>query len=335
MASQTESDPHHGRTGALVWIRRHAQLRTVVPALVGLGLVAYVVNIASTPKSGAEFWSVVRGTWWIILLLTIPYLVTRAFVWWGLLKQLGLDIPWRPLAVAFAGGEMTKMLPAGIYAENYLLTRLEHFRSRGTVRSSMATTATLGLESLVAVPVLLVLGIPGFPWLRLTILALVGAWLLFIAFTWAAVRFGRRHLDAGSPGWLRQGFELADDFLKAGRSLIAWRTLALAAPTAAYLLIYAVDIFSIMRSAGVDTVSFADAIAVYAFVVLTVILIPIPTEIGLTEFSGLSALEAFGIPQASAAVVILSLRALATGMTMLAAGLVILALRSQLTHPDT
>ncbi len=330
MAAGTETAQHSWPRSVLHWLWQH--LTVVLAMLVAGGLLAYVINIAATPKSGGQFLAVLRDTWWIVLLLTIPYFVIRLFVWRHLLLELKLRVPWRPLIASFAAGEATKVFPAGVYVENALLARLEDFRTDGTVRSTAATTGTLGLESLVAVPVLLVFGLPGYSWLRWAIVAVVGAWIALLLLLWLLIRFGEQHIPQNAPGWIRRGLEIADKFFKIGASLVTWRSLAAVVPTAMYLFLYAVALQAIVHAAGFKQFDYLDASAVYAFIVLTVILIPIPTEIGLTEFGGYAALLAYNVPGPTAAVVMLSMRALFTGMTIGLSVVVMLLLRSELSE---
>jgi uncharacterized membrane protein YbhN (UPF0104 family) len=64
--------------------------------------------------------------------------------------------------------------------------------------------------------------------------------------------------------------------------------------------------------------------------VLVVVLIPIPTEIGVAEIGALGALESFGVPHHRAALVALALRLLTTGATIVVAGSMFLALRGEI-----
>src|SRR5438874_7005471 len=148
----------------------------LLPVVIALGLLAYVSYLAAAPHSGAQLWSIVRQTWLLVVILIVLYLAARLLVWYTLLGQLGIAVPWRQLTVAYAAGEITKSLPAGVYLQNYLLGRLSHLGRLSLVRSTMATTAMLGLESLLAVPVALLIGLPGAPWVRQTVLGIVLAW---------------------------------------------------------------------------------------------------------------------------------------------------------------
>lgn len=329
---EATSQTQQARARPRGWVRHLANPRVVLPFAVGIGLLAYVISLATAPQSGAQLWQIVQRTWWIVLLLVVPYLALRALVWHELLEQLGIAVPWRPLLVAFAGGEITKSLPAGVYVQNYLIARLEHFGQVATARSTMASTAMLGLEAALAVPVALLLGWPGAAWVRWTLLGIVVAWVVIVVLAWLLVNFGVHHLPARTPDWVRSVTRFIEKFLEAGGELLAWRTARSLVPTAAYMFIYAVDLYVIVRALGIPGISLLDAVGIYAFVVLTVILVPIPTEIGLTEFTGLMALIAYGIPQPTAAIVILGLRALATGMTIIVSGALLILLRRELSR---
>lgn len=316
------------------WIRRHARVRVILTLAVAIGLTAYVISIAVAPKSAGQIWRIIQGTWWLVLVLIFPYLAIRAFVWRQLLQDLDIEIPWRPLLASFSAGEITKSLPAGIYVENYLLAKVAHFRAHAAARSSMATTAMLGLESIVAVPVLLIAQIPGRLWIRWAMLGIIGVWVAVLAAAWLLVRYRARTIAENSPDWQQRGIRFAKAFLEAGSDLISWRTAALVLPTALYMLIYVTDLDAILVAVDVKRLKFVDVMSVYAFVVLVVILIPIPTELGLTDLSGLSALIAFGVPSATAAIVMLGLRALVTGLTIAVAGLMLFLLRSELSNAE-
>jgi uncharacterized membrane protein YbhN (UPF0104 family) len=317
-------------------LRGLLNLRVLAPAAVGLGLIAYVADVAAAPQGAAQLWQIVRSTWWLVLLLIFPYLALRALIWRRLLGQLGMTIPWRPLLVAFAGGEITKELPGGVYVQNYLLARLEHFRTARTARATMATTAVLGLEAALAVPAALILGWPGqHAWVRWTLLGVVVAWIVCLVLAWLLVRFGARHLSERTPDWIRQVTRFLESFLEAGGEFVSWRTVWNLVPTALYLLVYVIYLYAIAHTLGVHGLHFLDAVAIYSFVVLSVILIPVPTAIGPAEFTGMLAFESYGIPGSTAAILMLSLRLLATGATIVVASGLLLLLRQQLSAGAT
>jgi uncharacterized membrane protein YbhN (UPF0104 family) len=300
-----------------------------VPVVVGISLLAYIISVATAPQSGAQLWQIVQRTWWIILLLIVPYLALRALVWHELLEQLGIDVPWRPTLAALAGGEIAKTVPGGVYVQNYLLARLAHFGELPIVRSSTATTAALGLESLLALPVALLIGIPNTPWLPWTLIGVVVTWLALLVLLWLLVHTWEVHLAPGTPQWLRHGLRIGAEFLDAAKDLCTWRTVRALVPTAIYMLVYVADLHLIAGAVGIRTINFFQTMSIYAIVVLTVILIPIPTKLGTTELTGLTAFVAYGIPSSTAAIVMLGLRLMASGATILLAALLLLFLRRE------
>lgn len=313
------------------WLRGKLNLRVIIPLVIGVGLIAYVADVAFAPHSAGQLWLIIRSTWWLVLALIFPYLFFRAIIWHRLLIQLGIAIHWRAMLVAFAGGEITKELPAGVYVQNYLLAKLEHLKPARTARATMATTAMLGLEASLAVPTALVLGWPGqHAWVRWTLLGVVVAWIIVLFLAWLLVRFGERHETSRSPQWLRTVTDFTESFLKAGAEFVRWETLWNLLPTALYLLVYVVDLYAIARALGIHNFSFVAAMAIYAFVILSVILIPVPTAVGPAEFTGMLAFESYGIPASTAAILMLGLRVLASGATIVVSAALLFLLRQQL-----
>lgn len=315
------------RVGA--WAREHANLQTILPVIVALGMLAYVASVAAAPRSATELWTVFQQTWVIVLVLTFPYLAARAMVWYRLMTQLGIRVPIRQAAVSFAGGEVTKSLPGGVYVQNYILGRLGHFERHSLIRSSMATTATLGLESCVALPIAVIVGVPGESWVRWVLVGVVAMWVAALV---VAHLFVHRwtYNSRPRPGRLGQGAAIAEEFFQAGGELLSVPTILDLIPTALYMFVYVIDLYVILRALGIHNVSLLDTMGIYSVIVLAVILVPIPTEIGITEFTGLGILLTYGIPQSTAAVAVLSLRILATGLNILIAGLLLFLLRGEL-----
>lgn len=314
------------------WLRWATDFRVVIPAIITLGLLAYVSTLAVAPASGGQIWRIMKDTWWIVLLLTLPYIGARAFLWWELLDQLSITVPWRPLLLALAGGEIGKTVPGGIYVENYLLARLGHFHEVSVVRSTVATTATLALESAIALPVALAVGIPHAPWLFWTLVGIVGGWLAAMAVVWFVVRYWALHLLDRMPRWLRHAGLIAEELIEGAADLLTWRTLRSVVPAAVYMLVYVADLYLIARAVGVHRVSFFDVMGIYAIVVLIVILVPVPTKLGTTEYTGLTAFVAYSIPRATAAIIMLGLRIMTTGMTILVAAILIFLLRGEFSR---
>ena len=297
------------------WLRARLTTRRILEGTLVLGLLAYVVDVAGASSSLAAIWAIFRQSWWVFLVLSVLYLAARALAWYLLHAGLGIRVPFRSFLAAFAAGQAAQALPGGDFAANYLLARLERLDERATVRSVFATMLRGGLETAVALPLVLLVGIPGRPWafrvfgsaaLAWVVLSILAALVLDRWSVGIQVRlpaFG--HLHA-----------MLHEFLGAGRDLLRVKTLLVLLPTAIYLAIYAVELWVVIRALHVGNVSLLSATAAYAFVILVVILNPLPVEVGVTEVAGLGTLVAFGIPHATAAVVMLSFRVFATGFVV-------------------
>lgn len=192
----------------------------------------------------------------------------------------------------------------------------------------------LGLETMVALPIALTVGLPHQAWFFWTVIGMVCGWMALLLLAWFVVARWTPAHEGMLPESLRQFRDLAEEFLRAGLELFAFRTLRLLVPVAAYMLCYVIELYAIITAVGIHGITFVDTAGIYAAVVLAVILIPIPTEIGLTEFAGLGALVAFGAVHSTAAIVMLSLRILATGMTTVAAVVILLSLRSSVERAE-
>jgi uncharacterized membrane protein YbhN (UPF0104 family) len=160
-------------------------------------------------------------------------------------------------------------------------------------------------------------------------------WIAVLILAWLLVHYRETHMSPHAAAWRRRVVLVAEEFLAAGGELVALRTAKALVPTALYMLLYTIALYAILQAAGVHGVG--ATLGMYAILVLAVILVPIPTEIGLTEITGLGALLAYGVPSATAAIVMLSFRILTTGATLLVAGGLLVLLRHELesTGSDT
>jgi len=305
----------------------HLNPTVIISTVVAAALIAYIVSLAAQRNSWPVLWSVLQQTWLLILGLTIPYLAFRAVAWRMLLDEIGIALSWLQLLVPFSAGEMTKNLPGGIYLENYLLGKVKGGGRTLMVRSSAATTATLGLEAMLAMPVALVVRIPGAQWVFWTLVAVSAAWIMFLAAVWFGVGYWDRHWRGKGPHWLTATLDSTRAFLAAGLTLVTPRTLLALLPTACYMILYAIALYAIVLAIGVHSVGFVQTMGVYALMILGGILDIVPSDIGVADLAGLETFRAYGVASSDAAVIILSFRILATGINSLVAGGIFLVSR--------
>jgi len=318
------------RQGLKAVLARLLNLRVIVSVVFGLGLLAAVLALGNPGRA----WQLMMHTGWptvaAVALLTIPYLAARFLVWRQLLADEGVALSWRPIVAAFAAGEFSKSLPGGIYIEDYLLGRC----GVGIATSLVATTAVSALETLVAVPVVLGFGVPGWGWLLPTLAGVLAVYAVGLGALWWVANPGGADVRVHLPRPFMALVRAARPFLAAARPLLVLRTLrANAVPVVLALAIVAVDVWLLGRAVGIPNFSLREAAVVYGFSTLVLVLTPVPTDLGTTEASGAGVLVAFGAARPQALATLLLLRLLLTGATMLITGPLLLALSGQLTPP--
>jgi uncharacterized membrane protein YbhN (UPF0104 family) len=335
--------PRHGRVAPRAsvwqWLRRQGfkavlarllNLRVILSVVLGLGMLAALLALGNPARA----WQLMMQTGWQtvvgVVLLTIPYLAARLLVWRQLLAEEGVALTWRPIMAAFAAGEFSKSLPGGIYIEDYLLGRC----GVRIAPSLIATTAVSGLETLMAVPVVLGFGVPGWGWLLPTIAGVLAVYVVGLSALWWAANPGGADVRVHRPHPVLALMRGVCSFLAAARPLLVLRTVrATLVPVVLELTLVAVDVWLLGRAVGIPGISFREAAVVYGFSTLVLVLIPVPTDLGTTEASGAGALLAFGATRPQAVATLLLLRILLTGATMLLTGPLVLALSRQLRPP--
>jgi len=319
------------RQGIKAVLARVLNLRIIISVVFGLGLLAAVLALGNPARA----WQLITQTGWqtvvVVVLLTIPYLAARFLVWRQLLAEEGVELTWRPILAAFAAGELSKSLPGGIYIEDYLLGRCGVAIST----SIIATTAVSALETMVAVPVVIGFGVPGWSWLIPTVAGVLTFYVVVLSAIWWVANPGGEDVRVHLPGPLMAVVRGARSFLGSTRPLFAVRTLRdNLVPVVLSLVIVAVDVWLLGRAVGIPGFSFREAAVVYGFSTLVLVLTPVPTDLGTTEASGAGALLAFGATRPQAVATLLLLRILLTGATMLITGPLLLAMSRQLIPPD-
>lgn len=314
-------------------MRKLLRPRIVIPAVLGAGMVVALFTLADVRK----VLDVILGFRHSYLLyffgLMVVYEIVRCTQWHYLLRSLGIRAPLRSQVFAFAVGEITKSLPIGNYFQNYMLRQ-----SQGTNfgLSSVATSLILLTEVVVSLLGVELLGLNGWNgWLRPTILfgiavaLLVGAlatWLFHQSRTSA-----RRRIWAVRHPALRRIVEELDHYRHGIGTIARPRVLSIQGLLSAmYLSAAAVGLYVLAKGAGASDISVGEAMAVYFFSLAIGLIIPIPVDIGLIEFSGIGAFLAIGVGRDIAIGVMLLNRILSLTAATLIAILVMLCLPGEL-----
>lgn len=318
---------------ALHWLGRGANLRIVVAGLVALALFGYVVDIASHGDLAGGLGEAVWRIGWVTVLLAIPYFALRTLTWHLLLEQVGVRAPVRQTIAAFSAGELTKSLPGGIYLETYVLARLERLAERDIVGAAVATTGVDVMVGTVSFLTAMAIGLPGRGWFRWLLISVAGAWIVLFAVVWVVIRWWRPHERPAAAGWVRAVGRIGGEAIDAASRLVRPEAVRPLAATAASLLAYAVVLWLILGAVGIGDIGFGAAVGVVTITSLANDLLPIPTELGLTEITGVGVLGAYGISAPEAAIVMLGYRVLTTGPLTLVIGSTLLWLRLTSRRP--
>lgn len=260
--------------------------------------------------------------------LMILYLVVKGYVWFQLVRRAGIDSHWRDVSFAYLGGELTKSLPGGIYFQNYLLQRLSGHKVAEGVATS---TVVLGMEAAVTMVILLVLGVPGWPWLRPLMVGISALWVLLLLALWKSGLVGRlkpwaheRH--PGIEAVLDQATYFYHGLLRIWHPRL-WFELVLL--SGAYILSACAQLFLIGQALHVRP-SFAESCSAYAFSMILPLMVPIPVQIGFSELTGTGALTAMGLPRGAAIALMFAMRIWNNGLVYPLALPVMLAMPAEL-----
>ncbi len=254
------------------------------------------------------------------------YLVFKGLQFYFFLRDIGLQPGWRDLTLAYAVGELTLALPMGIYAQNYVLLRLEGSQPS---RSAAATTVMLLLEIAILFLTLAAVGVKGWPWVQpLAIASFFGlAGFVALVTRWNQLRRiiakTLQHLKLSPRPYLH--FVSSLDLLTGGHSLLrhGWLSvLYLAALFAAF--------DAVAHGVGAP-LTMHQSVSIYAFSLSAALLFgSLTTQVGLTEVAGMGAAHALGFDYTQGLAMLLGFRLVWTACIWLICLPVVIALKSQL-----
>ncbi len=308
------------------------QPKILIPVLLSAALLAFVLTVSDAAAVMGQIRGIPLPVMALSLALAILYLALKGFLWHYLMGVIHISIGWKQLALAFVVGEMAVSLPAGIYAQNYLLRRIA---GADFSRSSAATSALLVGEAAISMVVLAIFGIPGWDWLRPAVAGLFAAAAVVVA-----VLFRVRPVQKLADRLLRFGplRTVGPEFLEmfdAARLFFSIRVALRSVPTIALYLVALVTAFHLVaHGVGVATLTFVQAVTVYLFALVVVLISPISSHLGVVEAGGLGAMHAWGYSSTQGIAALLGFRLVWTGAVWLVCTPVVVLLRKQLTEAD-
>ena len=288
---------------------------------------ALLLSFADVRKVALAFQRFPPGLVPVIFGLVLVREGIRVVEWHYLLRGLGMRPRWRHSLLTLVGGDAGQILPAGVYFQNYLLGQTE---GASFAASLPATLGMQLMEGAVALLALCFIGVPGWGWLRpvsAVVLAGYATFLILISRRSVAQWLENRAPDRRWTGWLLAQFA---HFLQGLEGLMAPVVMLRAAVfTAAYLAVTVAAFYVTIKAYGLPGLGPVQAAAIYCFVLALVILVPLPSDLGVSEGSGVGILLAFGVPLAQGLTIMLINRLSMLLFTEIIAGGVLFALRRE------
>jgi hypothetical protein len=301
-----------------------------VPILLTAALIAVLAQVPHIANVFHRWHALTPALIGLLLLLALTYFVLKGWQFGRLLKAAELATDWRAQWAAFAVGEMTLILPLGMYAQNYVLLKS---RGQGFAKSAAVTTLMHALEITVLAAALAVIPVHSWPQMHDVLWSGIG---LCFVLSVLLIRFHplRRIAMqlAHHEGWVGRFARRGHDFLKEWRMIGRPHVLLYnVGITAAYLLALAVAFQHVGGAFGEQHVGLLQAIAIYAFGLLVAMMFGgLVSQLGTVELSGAAMASAMGFQLHNAIVMLIWFRLLWTVDIWLIAGSTLVALRREL-----
>jgi uncharacterized membrane protein YbhN (UPF0104 family) len=307
----------------MTFLKQLLRPRVFIPLVLTVALLAFLLSFSNISVVGAAIGRIPAGTMALSFGLALTYLGLKFIQYRLFLRALQIDVTMGQLALAFAIGEIALVLPGGEYLQSYMLRAVG---KADFFRSSAAAIAIVALEAGLALVTLLVLGIPAFAWLRPVVLAV----LVLAALLWlAATRIGPMKKLAANLMERAQARRVGRELAKIPKGIKDLLTPRVMAPGAVLAISYFVPLllafFLIGRGVGLTGFTFGQAVTVYLFALVAKLAIPISSQLGVIEATGVGAMTAWGYDFNQAVAVLLGFRLLWTLSIWIVSGVVILS----------
>lgn len=309
--------------GQKVRARGKDRLRALLnpKVLIGTVLGAIVLATLLSLSDIQTVWQIIQGFPPIFIPVLFAMIIGREILrsgqWRIFLNAIGIHATRREAFLTLAGGDAAQILPAGLYFQDLLISR----ELNTTVSAPLAaTTLMIWMEVTMSMLALAVLGLPGIPALR-PIMAFCGIGsLLVLLLAHTRLLNSVRSLFCFCEGPLAR-IKLG----KVGRNLIAGMDNFLAAFAglshpkvlltglgicAAYMALTITGFWLVIVGLGISTIGIAQATAIYSLVLAVVDMNPLPSDLGVSELSGVGGFLAFHVSEDAGLAAMLTFRIL-------------------------
>lgn len=306
MPTKSQRDQSTGDPGLFARLTHHT--KEVIGVLLGLFLLGMLMKVSSFGRIANGFRQFDWAFWPLIAALLACRTVLRVIEWRYLLNRLGQRVDWPHAAVAQLAGDAGQFLPGGIFLSNIVL---KQSRQIDTAKSFAATWGMILLEGFVSLLALIGLGVAGY-WYSHLLAAIVAAglvgfmvWVSREQTTKAMSRQERLHRRL-----FGQVVHAARALLEAVHDLLVPRTLLVSTALTVPYIVFTIAAFYVLVHAGmhVSELSWTGAAQIYCFVMAAIDVSPLPTDIGVSEGSGLMIFLANGVASWKGMVAMLLIR---------------------------
>lgn len=305
------------------------RVQVVVPVLLAAGLLAFAFVLGDLPTAFSRIRGISGRTLLACFALATMYWLLKWILFRRLLAGIGIEPDWQRLAAAYAVGEVCLPIPAGLYAQNWVLRRIH---GADIALSAAATTGILAVEGTLLMLTLIGLGIPGWPWLRPAVLGLMG--LLGAAFLVFMSRYGHRparNLTQTRGRRLRAALYHFSNALRmlARPALLAQATVL----TALYLSALLLAFFLLGRDVGNPDLTMTQAATVYLFALgISMLSGGALSQLGTVESVGIGVGQVWGYPSTEVLAMLLGFRLVWMGSVWLISAACLVLVRDRIRH---
>lgn len=294
------------------WLRRAAQPAFILPVLLAAALLIFAFKLGNLGEVVERVKLIPLSVLLAALGFAFVYVALKALQLHLLLANLAVRPGFGPFALAFSVGELTLTLPFGLFAQNWILSASARIRIG---RSAAATVVMLLTEIAVVLLLLAVIGVRGWPQLRLAVILALIVFALVLGGFVLYVHHAHRHLQRITHPLLRrlllEGVELLTGLRRLSNPRILAGNLLIAA---VYLFALLAAFFFVARGMGLHTLSFVTAASIYGFALASVLLgAGLFTQIGTVEVLGMLAAHEWGINYTDGLAMMLGFRLVWTG----------------------
>jgi uncharacterized membrane protein YbhN (UPF0104 family) len=286
--------------------------RVLIATVLGAVILATLLSLSGSGEVWQRITSFPLYLIAILFGLVVGRAVLRSAQWRLFLKAIGIRATRREAFLTLAGGDAAQVLPGGLYFQDVLISRQ---LNTGVSAPLAATTLMIWMEITVAMLALAALGIPGFPMIR-PIMAFCGVGslgVMLLAHT-RLLRTVRCVLCRREKRLGRFGSRMVrgmDTFigsfegLSHPKVLLGGLTLC-----AAYMALTIAGFYLVCDGLGISAIGPAEAAAIYSVVLALIDANPLPSDLGLSELSGVGGFLAFGVDAAAGLAAMLTFRVL-------------------------